>query len=216
MNIIIGNGKCPKKKEINYLKGIGYERIICADGGANYTFKNKIIPDYIIGDLDSINREVYKFYKDKSKIIQIKRQNDTDIEKVIKFLISKKEKMAIILGGTGDRIDHTICNLSIIYKYFSKIKLSVLHENTILIPISGEKSFKSFKGELVSLFGFDKRGRVTTKGLKYRLNDEPLVFGINESLSNVSTTNNFTINSQGGILFLVRNYEDMKKYDLFF
>jgi len=211
MNIIIGNGKCPAKKEINFLKNIGYERIICADGGANYTFKNKIIPDYIIGDLDSINKEVYDYYQDRSKIIQIKRQNDTDIEKVIKFLISKKEKKAIILGGTGDRIDHTICNLSIICKYFSKIKLSLLHENNLLLPLRGEETFKSFKGELISLFGFEKRGRVTTKGLKYRLNNESLVFGINESLSNVSTANNFSINAEKG-----RNYEDMKKYDLIF
>lgn len=216
MNIIIGNGKCPPKKEINYLRRIGYDRIICADGGANYTFKNKIIPDYIIGDLDSIDKEVHEYYKDKSKIIRIKRQSDTDIEKVIKFLISKKEKKAIILGGTGDRIDHTLCNLSIIYKYYRMIKLSLLHENTLLIPITGEEIFKSFKGEIVSLFGFDKKLRVTTKGLKYKLNNESLLFGINESLSNVSNAANFTVNAEKGIVFVVRNYEDMKKYDLFF
>ncbi|MCK9280350.1 MAG: thiamine diphosphokinase [Melioribacteraceae bacterium] len=216
MNLIIGNGKTPVKKEINYLGEIGYDTIICADGGANYTYKNKIIPDFIIGDLDSIDKNVYKYYKDKSKIIHIKRQNDTDIEKVIKFLISKKEKKALLIGGTGDRIDHSICNLSIICKYFNQIEISILHENTFLIPIKGMHTYKSFKGEIVSLFGFDKKLRVTTKGLKYKLNNDSLVFGVNESLSNISTANNFTINAEKGIVFVIRNYEKMKKYDLLF
>ncbi|MFA7288705.1 MAG: thiamine diphosphokinase [Melioribacteraceae bacterium] len=216
MNLIIGNGKSPTKKEINFLRKIGFDKIFCADGGANYTFKNKIIPDFIIGDLDSIDHKVYEYYKDKSKIIHIKRQNDTDIEKVIKFLISQKEKKALILGGTGNRIDHTICNLSIVYKYFNKIELSILHENTVLTPLKGEHTYNSFKGEIVSLFGFDKELRVTTMGLKYKLNNKLLAFGVNESLSNVSKGKHFTINAEKGIVFVIRNYENMKKYDLLF
>ena len=31
-----------------------YDYIICADGGANHLYKMDIIPDYIIGDLDSV------------------------------------------------------------------------------------------------------------------------------------------------------------------
>ncbi|MCH7973671.1 MAG: thiamine diphosphokinase, partial [Bacteroidetes bacterium] len=52
--IIIANGKCPKKSELKYFVEQGYSTIICADGGANSALKLKINPDYIIGDLDSI------------------------------------------------------------------------------------------------------------------------------------------------------------------
>ena len=52
--IIIGNGKSPRKEVIKYLLRKDYSTVICADGGANSAKKLGIIPDFIIGDLDSI------------------------------------------------------------------------------------------------------------------------------------------------------------------
>ena len=34
-----------------------YSTLFCADGGANSAMKMGLIPDYIIGDLDSIHEE---------------------------------------------------------------------------------------------------------------------------------------------------------------
>ena len=42
-----------------------YDCIICADGGANHTYKMEIMPDYILGDLDSVEEEKINFYKNK-------------------------------------------------------------------------------------------------------------------------------------------------------
>jgi len=71
--IIIANGKCPKKSEIKYFVKQGYSTIICADGGSNSAMKLKIIPDYIIGDLDSVEESTLKYFKGISQIIQFKR-----------------------------------------------------------------------------------------------------------------------------------------------
>ncbi len=111
--IIIANGNSPTKSVVNYFIKKGFTTIICADGGANSARKIGIIPDYIIGDLDSIQNRTLKYYQSKSKIIKFTRQNDTDVEKCLKFAISKKYFEVILLGVTGDRLDHTICNFGI-------------------------------------------------------------------------------------------------------
>ena len=57
-----------KTKEIIHKEN--YDYIIGADGGCNHLFKMNIIPNYIMGDLDSINRDVIEYYKNKNVIFE--------------------------------------------------------------------------------------------------------------------------------------------------
>ena len=110
----------------------GFSTLFCADGGVNSAYKMELTPDYIIGDLDSADSNVLNHFKSKSKIIKYKRQNDTDVEKCLKYAISKKFEHVILLGGTGDRLDHTFCNLGITLKFYDKIRIDILHEKSYL------------------------------------------------------------------------------------
>lgn len=212
--IIIANGKSPTKKNVLFFIGKGYSTIICADGGANSAKKLGITPHYIIGDLDSINTGIKKYYENKSTIIKYKRQNDTDVEKCLKFAIKKKFDEVVLLGATGDRLDHTICNLGIIIKFYKKIKILLAAESSFLIPTDRSLILKSLKGETVSLYAFDSKTRITSYGLKYKLNSTLLPFGKRESTSNVSTSSSIKLNVKGGIIFIIRDFNFIKKYDL--
>lgn len=213
--IIIANGKSPTKKVVDYFVNKGFSAIICADGGANSAKKIGIIPNFIIGDLDSISLSTLNYFKNKSTIIQIKRQNDTDVEKCLKFAIKKGFKEAILLGVTGDRLDHTICNLGIVIKFFNIIKILLAAESSFLTPINKMTTFKSKIGETISIYGFDKKTKITSSGLKYKLHNTMLPFGIKESTSNVTVSNIVELNVKGGIVFIIRDFNLMKKYDLF-
>ncbi len=213
--IIIANGKSPTKKVVDYFVNKGFSAIICADGGANSAKKIGIIPNFIIGDLDSISLSTLNYLKNKSTIIQIKRQNDTDVEKCLKFAIKKGFKEAILLGVTGDRLDHTICNLGIVIKFFNRIKILLAAESSFLTPINKMTTFKSKIGETISIYGFDKKTKITSSGLKYKLHNTMLPFGIKESTSNVTVSNIVELNVKGGIVFIIRDFNFMKKYDLF-
>ena len=137
--IILANGKPPKKSLIKFSnKREIIQLFICADGGANKAKKLSLIPDFIIGDFDSISESILKFYRGKSKIIKLKRQNDTDVEKCLKFAIQKGFNEAVLLGVTGNRLDHTFCNLGIVIKFFGKIKLKLIAEESLLIPYKGK------------------------------------------------------------------------------
>jgi len=213
--IILANGKPPSKNVITYFQKNGFETLICADGGANSALKLGLIPDYIIGDLDSTDKAVLNNFKTKSTIINYKRQNDTDVEKCLKFALKNKFKEALLVGVTGNRLDHTFCNLGIVFKFFHQINISLVAENSYLKPYTGKQELKTFKGETISLYGFDRKTKITSKGLKYPLNDVSLPFGEKESTSNIATSNLLQLTISSGIIFVIRDFNTMKKYDLF-
>jgi thiamine pyrophosphokinase len=213
--IILANGKPPRKSVITFFQKNGYDTLLCADGGADSALRLGLTPNYIIGDLDSISKEAINKFKNTSKILQYKRQNDTDVEKCLKFAIKNKFDEALLIGVTGNRLDHTICNLGIVLKFFSKIKLSLLAENSYLKPYTADVRLKTQKGEIISLYGFDKKTKITSKGLKYPLNNISLPFGEKESTSNVSTSNSIQLKIRNGISFIIRDFKTMKNYDLF-
>ena len=211
--ILLANGSAPKKSLINKLKLIGYNKLICADGGANTAYKLNLIPDFIIGDLDSISDAVLNFYNEKIKIQKIKRQNDTDVEKALKYLIGKKFERVILLGGTGNRLDHTFCNLGIVLKYFDKIDVDLIHENSLLTAFNGKIKFEAEIGETISVYGFDNKTKFVSDGLKYPLKNISLKFGERESTSNEVAKKTVSINCKGGKAFLIRDVKTSFKYD---
>jgi thiamine pyrophosphokinase len=211
--VILANGKPPQKKIINFL--LQKESIlICADGGANYARKLSLTPDFIIGDLDSVTDETLEYFKDKSEIIKYERQNDTDVEKCLKFLIQKKYKEVYLLGATGSRLDHTFCNLGIVIKFFGKIKIFIVAENSILLPYTGFVELKTVPGEIISIYGFNNTTQITSSGLKYPLKSVPLPFGEKESTSNAAIGSSVTLDVKGGIIFVIRDFRLIKEKKL--
>jgi len=142
--IIVGNGFKPLKKDILLLRKKNYNFLICADAGADHLYKMNIIPDLIIGDLDSISQKVLSFYSNKTKILHIKRQNDTDIEKALKYAISLKYDEVILLGVIGNRLDHSFCNIGIALKFYDIIKVRLLSGKSILSVQKGRSIIKLY------------------------------------------------------------------------
>ncbi|MDP4117113.1 MAG: thiamine diphosphokinase [Bacteroidota bacterium] len=209
--IILANGKAPKKIIINYfLQKLNYD-LICADGGANTALKLKLTPKIIIGDFDSALPETLSFFENDSEIIQVKRQNDTDVEKCLKYAIKHKYSEAVLIGVTGDRLDHTFCNLGIVLKFANKINVKLAAENSFLESFSGGVKINACIGEIVSIYGFNKTTTILTKGLKYPLVNEPLPFGVRESTSNVAIANEIELFIKNGTMFVVRDIYGMIK-----
>lgn len=212
--LLLANGVAPKISQIKYLQKKGFNFLICADGGANSARKLNIIPNVIIGDLDSISQETEKYYSGRSDLIRISRQNDTDVEKALKYLIKKKYDEVILLGATGDRLDHTICNLGIVIKFFNQINISILHEKSFLKAYEKNVDLKTEKDEIISIYGFDKSTKISSKGLKYSLKNVSLPFGQKESTSNVAKGEMVHLKIKDGIIFVIRDFNTLQANDL--
>ena len=107
--------------------------LFCADGGANYAYKYKKNPMYIIGDLDSIDKDVLEYFENKN--VHIEKHNPekdyTDFELILKKIEQLEKEKTIkfsvvnILGALGKRIELTLSNIFLMEKYKKIIILKI-------------------------------------------------------------------------------------------
>lgn len=98
--LIITGGNLNKDFTKEYLKKYSFDLIIAVDRGLEVLDTLKVTPNYIIGDFDSINKEILDKYKEKNniKIMTLNPEKDfTDTHVAINVAIENKSKEIIIL-----------------------------------------------------------------------------------------------------------------------
>mgnify|MGYP003332663449 FL=1 len=200
--LIIANGNLPPKNILKKLVSSA-ETIICADGGANVARKNKILPDVILGDFDSITSSTKKYFKNIPHL-HIKNQYSTDLEKAICYCFVKNIPSVTIVGVTGNRIDHSTGSLGCFKKFGHLIEIKIVDEVGELCLIKKKIQFTAKRKEKISLIPLDKCKGITTQNLKYKLKNESLELGVREGISNEATSSNVSITVKKGTLLLYR------------
>lgn len=162
-------------------------------------------PDYIIGDMDGIKTKTLKYFKTKEiKIKTVIRQDQNDLEKALKYALSKKFKSINIIGFAGKRFDHSINNLSILKKFYRKADIAVYDSSFEIKFIKKKVEFACKVGDVVSIIPLPKASGITAQGLKYPLKYETLEFGVREGALNEAIDKNVKISFKSGNLLLVR------------
>lgn len=165
--VIIANGLFPTKESvINILKESNY--LICCDGAIEHLEKHNISPDVIVGDLDSIPEHCFAKYHDK--IVHINEQESNDLSKAFYYAKEKGYKKIYILGATGKRDDHTLANISLLYKFNKELETSIITDYGKWTVSDKSCVLDSHKGQQVSLFASNPRSKIYSEGLKYSLN----------------------------------------------
>ena len=78
-----------------------------------------MLPNVIIGDMDSIRPETLEHFKANDvQIVKDSNQDNTDFRKAGDFLLARdpKPKRIFFLSAFGGRIDHTLSNMSNLYQ----------------------------------------------------------------------------------------------------
>lgn len=106
--------------------------LIVTDGGLNHLIgKTTRLPDYLIGDMDSVDPALLDKLRRNgtTRIIEISEQNTTDFEKTLHFVSSELNlKRIFALNAFGGRIDHTLANLNILIKY-PLLQITLINES---------------------------------------------------------------------------------------
>ncbi len=185
---IIGNGVV---NNIEFHKNLleKIEIILCADGGASNAKKIGVIPTYIIGDLDSTTKELLDFFKSKkTKIIQDKNQDKTDMELAIELAESLKPDEIIILGAIGYRIDHTLANILCLNKINKNINARIIDDRNIIELIDNSKDILGKKDEIISIIPLTDVIDLSYKGMKWLISNKNTKlgwFGISNKLTEI-------------------------------
>ncbi|MDX1585519.1 MAG: thiamine diphosphokinase [Balneolaceae bacterium] len=178
--------------------------LIAADGGGNVAHRLNVVPDVVIGDMDSFNYPDSESYK----VVFDPDQETNDLEKALKKAIDEGAMEVIVLGATGKRLDQTLKNLSVMKQFNSSFNSLVYRDNfgdTFILPDIYRKELEP--GTQVSLFPLS--GKVTgihTEGLKYSLTDEKLMNGVRDGSSNEVVSSPIEITHKEGdlLMFIAR------------
>ena len=153
--------------------------IICADGGANNAARLGITPDYVIGDLDSIDKSILKRLQKTEgvKIIFDPNQDKTDLELAITLAESFTPGEITILGAIGDRLDHTMANIFCLNKIRNDIKARIIDEKNEIQLVDSAIELIGKKGDIVSVIPLTPIKNLTYDGLQWEVKNSNSEFG---------------------------------------
>lgn len=199
---IIANGALPKEDVLRQ-NLIGTNIVIAADGGAEICRKLKIDPQYIVGDLDSVNDETIAYFS-QAKIVHIPDQDSTDLEKSIIFAERFFPRKIRIFSASGNRSDHIINNLLFYLQYQNNQILEIYDDHGVMKVLHpGTHQIDGFPGDIISLFSLFAIKDIKFTNFKYIPKQSDYVNSFC-SISNVLMTENGIMSFQSGQLLIYR------------
>ncbi|WP_421773410.1 thiamine diphosphokinase [Gracilimonas sp.] len=195
--VIVSNG-FPPSKELLEEELKSADLIIGADGGGNTLLNHGHTPQVVIGDMDSFNKPEAPDFE----IIKDADQETNDLEKALSLALYRDVETCTVLGAFGRRMDHSLKNLSVLKRFDAAFnELLFKDERLSARLVSSAYSGKLPVGSIISLFPLSgKVTGITTKGLKYPLNNEILENGERDGTSNENVEEEFSIEVESGDL----------------
>lgn len=197
--VILNSELPPKRLYVGELKRAAL--VLCADGGANRALAAGIQPDYVIGDLDSLNPLVRDAF-DAKQLIHRPRQNATDLDKTLDFAIEMGAEAVSVLGCGGGRFDHQLTNLNILQKYSDRLEICCIDATGTGYFVRDRLHLTTPIGQQISLMAFTRASGITTHGLKWSLTDATLEWGVSDGQSNEAVAPAVDIRVTEGVLFV--------------
>lgn len=183
--------------------------IICCDGGMHHAKALGITPDYIVGDFDSVRPEVLEEYRNMG--ISIRQfpthKNETDMQLGMLLALELGATELVLIGGIGDRFDHTLANAHLLLYLLKKGVCGILvNEKNRVELIDKEVTLYGKAGDLVSTIPLSMLVEgVTLEGLEYPLVDYDLALDDKlVAVSNVMTGTEAKVKIRKGYLFVMQ------------
>jgi len=201
--VIIAGGDINNYDNISrYL--VGADLIICADSGVDHAFRMQIVPDIVVGDMDSISEKGLERLKEL-EIVRYKYPEEkdfTDTELALEVALEKGAREAVVLAGIGDRPDHSLANIFLMVSFKDKgLELKLAGEEWEMFLIEEEKRVFGKSGDILSLIPISSKAvDVETEGLYYPLKKETLPMGPARGISNVFLREEAKVRLKEGIL----------------
>jgi len=210
--VIFANGELPDLDAARSLLQPG-DYLIAADGGANHLMKMGILPEAVIGDLDSVDEDIlFELTAAEVNIEQYSEDKDeTDIELALQYAVELGAASILIVGALGGRLDQTLANLSILTDPLLPkidIRLDDGVEEVFFCRATADKGgqveVRGRSGDTVSLIPWHGPVEgVATEGLQWHLYGETLYPEKSRGVSNVMLGETASFKIEKGLLLVV-------------
>lgn len=187
----------------------GVELVIAADAGATTADALGLRPDLAVGDFDSIGPGELDRLRAAGIAVEVAptAKDESDTELAVRAALARGADALTIVGGLGGRPDHLLANIALLaLPELAELAPELLDGSTrvgLVRPGRG-RELRGRVGDLVSLipFGPGVEG-VSTAGLAWPLDDEPLPLGPARGLSNIRVAPVARISIRSGILAVI-------------
>lgn len=196
--------------------------VIAADGGSTLAARLGLVPDLVVGDLDSSDRELVQELEGQGVPFHRFRHEtkvETDTELAALAALDWQPDTIIVLGAVGGRLDHSVANLLLLTHprlAVHDVRLVDGRQTALLAKPGRWNELPAAIGDTVSLLpvGSDAGG-VRTADLMYPLNNETLLTGRGRGVSNEVTGPAPSVYYTSGMLMtvIVRSQQKREESD---
>jgi len=189
---------------------LSHDIVIAVDAGLRVVELLGLWPSFIMGDLDSVDRQLLIKYKNIPKLTHPTEKNETDTELAINWC-AKQDKFGkiIVCNDMQGRFDHAlglVQNLLMLHKKRGKkpaIHIESADQQMFILP--NQKNFQNNQGQLISLISLSPKAQfLSSQGLKYPLDGLILRQSQSRGISNEFTSDDAEIILlQGDVLAVI-------------
>jgi len=183
--------------------------LIAADGGALPLLRAGIVPHVAIGDMDSIDAAGLAALEAHGITPQRfpREKDETDLELALLYAAAAGATAIDILGAMGGRWDHTLANVALLaLPELRERRARLLADRQTLFLVRDAAVLEGQAGDTISLLPLagDAHG-ITTKGLRYPLDDATLRYERARGVSNVLLAPPGSVSLRQGLLLVVHS-----------
>jgi len=172
---------------------------VAADGGARQFFRAGLVPQVVIGDLDSLPVSLAKKIP-PHRLIAVRTQQNNDLEKALSYLVKQGVTSCTLVGITGGRWDFSWANFLLLTRFAKKMQLKVVGEEWTLHVLARSACLTCVKGCRASLLPLTTCSAVSIEGFVYPLRAAQLRVGTTRTLSNQTRCSRVRISLKSGVL----------------
>jgi thiamine pyrophosphokinase len=169
--VIVADGSFPVHSiPLDYLNKAGM--IVCCDGSTGSLVNYGLVPDAIVGDMDSLSDELRTRFE--ARIHADLDQETNDLTKSVNWCRRNGYDDIVIIGASGKREDHTIGNISLLAEYVKDGNIKMITDYGIFYAFTSSFELNVEKGQQISIFSINPSVEITSEGLLYPLNRRKL------------------------------------------
>lgn len=213
--LIVTGGTIDFKFAREYLKTRTFDKIIAVDGGLLALHKLHLKPTAIVGDFDTVDKDLLEQYKNSGEAIYWEFHNpekdETDTELALNTAMNLGCTSLVLLGATGGRMDHSIGNIHLLYFCLKRnVSAAIVDEKNRITVLTEGRTFIACEmwGKYVSFLPLSSEVKgITLTGFKYPLTQKDISIGTSLCISNEILNERGTIMFDSGLLLCIESHD---------
>lgn len=190
--ILVSGGPAPAPTLLQALRAqLPQAQMLCADRGADLCRRADLVPDGLIGDMDSLSEETHAWLTAAgvSEVVFPAEKDDSDQALATQVLFQNGAEEIVVIGGLGGRMDHELANMMELVRAGREGRSIVYWDdvNRLRYIGPGEHRIARCSG-YIGIVPFSDTGmELSLEGLYYPLDHFSVPFGETRLISNVCT-----------------------------